>query len=37
MFSHHNVLRYVYQTTSQVTGVRCFQCRIRQTLTSTVR
>ena len=32
----HQILRHIHQTTSQVTGVRCFQCRIRQTFTSTV-
>ena len=33
---HHQILRDVYQTTSQVTGVRSLQGGIRQTLTSTV-
>src|SRR5690606_36804833 len=33
---HHQVLGHVDQTTGQVTGVRGFQCGIRQTLTSTV-
>ena len=36
VFGDHQVLRYVYQTTSQVTGVRCLQCGIRQTFTRTV-
>src|SRR5690606_3360594 len=35
-FSHNKVLRNVYQTTSQITGVSCFQRGIRETLTSTV-
>src|SRR3990167_3137847 len=34
---NHQILRYVYQTTSQVTGVSSFQRGIRKTLTSTVR
>src|SRR5471032_1526996 len=33
---HNQILRHVYQTTSQVTGVRSFQRGIRQTFTSTV-
>ena len=36
VFGNHQVLRHVNQTTSQVTGVRRFQCGIRQTFTSTV-
>ena len=36
VFSNNQVLRDVNQTTSQITGVRCFQCGIRQTFTSTV-
>ena len=36
VFSHHQILRDVNQTTSQITGVRCFQCGIRQTFTRTV-
>src|SRR5476651_2702193 len=35
-FGNHQILRHVYQTTGQVTGVRGFQRGIRQTLTSTV-
>ena len=35
-FSHNQILRNVYQTTRQVTGVSSFQGGIRQTLTSTV-
>ena len=35
-FCYHYVLRYIHQTTGQITGVSCFQCSIRQTLTSTV-
>ena len=37
IFSDDQVLRDVNQTTSQVTGVRRFQCGIRQTFTRTVR
>ncbi|VGQ01030.1 hypothetical protein SB00610_04939 [Klebsiella quasipneumoniae subsp. similipneumoniae] len=37
VFSDDQVLGNVDQTTSQVTGVRCFQCGIRQTFTRTVR
>ncbi|VVN45648.1 hypothetical protein PS624_05759 [Pseudomonas fluorescens] len=33
---YNQILRHVYQTTSQVTGVRSFQRGIRQTFTSTV-
>src|SRR5690606_22651481 len=33
---NHQILGNVYQTTSQVTGVRSLQCGIRQTFTSTV-
>ena len=36
VFSNNQVLRNVDQTTSQITGVRCFQCGIRQTFTRTV-
>ena len=35
-FSNDNILRYVYQTTCQVTGVGCLQRCIGQTFTSTV-
>ncbi len=37
IFGHYQILRDVNQTTSQVTGVRGFQCGIRQTFTRTVR
>ena len=36
VFNHHQVLGHVYQTTGQVTWVRCFQRRIGQTFTRTV-
>ena len=36
-FSYNNILRYVYQTTCQITGVGCLQRCIGQTFTRTVR
>ena len=36
MFSDHQVLGHVNQTTCQVTGVRCLQRRVGQTFTCTV-
>ncbi|VTM89082.1 Uncharacterised protein [Raoultella ornithinolytica] len=36
IFSDNQILGNVNQTTGQVTGVRCFQCGIRQTFTRTV-
>ncbi|CAM7750305.1 hypothetical protein CICRMM096B_24365 [Citrobacter cronae] len=36
VLSNNQVLRNVNQTTRQITGVRCFQCGIRQTFTRTV-
>lgn len=36
VFGNYQVLRYVNQTTSQVIGVRSFQCGIRQIFTSIV-
>src|SRR5690606_18578284 len=35
-FGNYQVLGNIYQTTGQVTGVRCFQSGIRQTFTRTV-
>jgi hypothetical protein len=35
-FHDHDILRYIYQTTSQVTRIGCFQGRIGQTFTGTV-
>ncbi len=37
VFGNHQILRNVYQTTRQITGVSGFQCGIRQTFTRTVR
>ena len=37
VFGNNQILCNVNQTTRQVTGVRCFQCGIRQTFTRTVR
>ena len=36
MLRNHHVLGNVYKTARQITGVSCFQCGIRETLSSTV-